>query len=95
MAFLAVAARNATAVGSTSVADSATLLVARRPDRNGVLVDNIHATKDMFVGFDPSLSISNGKLVPAGRSIFLETQADVYAIVGADTGTADAIEYHP
>ncbi len=93
--FLSVGARNWTTVGSTSIADTATLLVARRNDRNGCLVDNIHATKDMFIGPDSSLSTSNGKLVPAGKSIFLETQGDIYAIVGASTGTADAIEYHP
>jgi hypothetical protein len=74
--------------GTKSITTSASLIAAGRARRDAILVQNVHATQDLYLGPDSSVATSTGIKVAAGQSILVPTRADVYGIAsGAATDT--------
>lgn len=76
----------AAAYNNVSIGTSAALIVAASKLRAGVIVQNAHASNDLYIGSDSDVTTSNGLKVAAGESILLPTRAVVYGVAsGAST----------
>jgi hypothetical protein len=74
--------------GTVSVGTSAALIAAARFRRDAVIVQNVHATQDLYVGPDASVATTTGIKIPAGQSFVVPTRGAVYGIAsGAATDT--------
>lgn len=75
--------------GTVSVGAAAVLVVAARFSRNGLVVQNVHATQTLYLGNDSSVTTSTGIQVPAGASAdFPDYAGAVWGIAsGAATDT--------
>lgn len=73
--------------GAATIGTSAAQIVAGNASRNGLVVQNNHATNDLYVGASSGVTTSNGVKVPAGGSIeFSEYVGPVFGIAsGAST----------
>jgi len=75
--------------GSKDVTTSAQLLVAARSFRDAVIIQNVHASNDLYVGPNASVvagsagTANSGIKVAAGESIQIPTRGDVYGIASA------------
>lgn len=77
--------------GAASVGTSASQIVASRSSRNGLVVQNIHASNDLYIGSDSSVTTSTGVKVPAGASI--EFPEYVGAVYGIASGSSTTVRY--
>lgn len=69
--------------GAKSIGTTAVLITAARNARDAVLVQNLHASNDLYVGPDSSVTSSNGIKIAAGESISVPSRGDVYGIGSA------------
>ena len=68
---------------AVSVGSTATLILAAGV-REVVIVQNLHASDAMYVGFDSDVDSTNGTKVAAGASLTLERyRGDIYGIRGS------------
>lgn len=92
---LAKGSRSFSVVPEVTVTVTVGLLVAKRQFRAGVLIQNKSATIDIFIGENNAVTgASDGFRIEAGKSFFLDSQAEVWAITAADTAAVDGLEYH-
>lgn len=76
----------AAAYGNASIGTSAAVVVAASSLRKGIIVQNAHASQDLYLGSDDDVTTSTGLKIAAGESILLPTTAVVYGIAsGAST----------
>jgi hypothetical protein len=70
--------------GAVSISTSATLIHEGDSNVDEVVVQNVHATEDIYVGLDASVTTANGVKIPAGSamSITLRNQS-LYGIAAA------------
>lgn len=73
--------------GTVTIGATAALIKAGRAQRNSILVQNVHASNDLYVGLDASVSTSNGIKIAAGQSMEIyDGGSEVYGIAsGAGT----------
>lgn len=77
--------------GAFSVGSSAAVIVAANNRRESVVIQNTHASQDLYVGTDSSVTNANGLKVPAGQSVeFTSYQGSVY---GYGSGAATTGRY--
>jgi hypothetical protein len=69
--------------GQNTVTTVAEVLVRHRRTRGAVLIQNLHASNDLYVGPDASVTSANGILIPAGVDKAIPTSGPVYAIASA------------
>lgn len=65
--------------GATTIGSGAAVrIVAANAKRDAVSIQNLHASNDLYVGPDSSVTSSTGQKVAAGGSIAPPTRGDVY-----------------
>lgn len=75
------------AYATVSIGTSAAIIKAGRSTRKSVVVQNVHASNDLYVGTDASVATTTGVKLAAGASIeFDDYNGPVYGIAsGAST----------
>ena len=69
---------------AVSIGTSAAVIKAARSSRQSILVQNAHASNDLYVGADSSVTTSNGLKLVAGASLTLDSYTGaVYGIASA------------
>jgi hypothetical protein len=81
--------------GTASIGGTAALLIAARGRREGVFIQNNHATQTLHLGNDANVTTANGLKVAAGGQVNLEGyQGNVYAIGSGAATTVNYFEYY-
>jgi hypothetical protein len=75
------------AYGTKSIGTSAAVIVDGTSLRRGVVIQNVHATQDLYIGSDSSVATTTGLKIIAGASReLLDYSGPVYGIAsGAST----------
>ena len=77
--------------GTISVGAAAAVVVAANNRRESVYIQNTHATQDLYLGYDSSVTDANGFKLAAGQSIEIKShQGPVY---GYGSGAATTGRY--
>lgn len=83
--------------GSKSVTTAAQLLVGARSQRSAVLIQNVHASQNLYVGPDASVvqpggagTANSGIKIGPGESYLVPSRGDVYGIA---TGASTDVRY--
>lgn len=73
--------------GTASVGTSAVLIRSGKSGRDGIIIQNVHATQVVYIGSDASVATTTGLKVAAGSSVTLDFyNGPVYGIAdGAST----------
>lgn len=80
-------------ISQPTCSGAADLLVAARPTRMRLLITNLTAGADAYIGNSNS-DATNGYLLAQGDSLVLETTAALYGFTSAGTATFHVIELH-
>jgi hypothetical protein len=70
--------------GQKTVTVSAAVLIAANEYRRSILIQNLSATNDIYVG-NSNVSTSNSIKIVPGDNITLYTRSAIYAVSSADT----------
>lgn len=73
-----------------SVGAAAQVILAGRGMRTAVLLQNLHATQDLYVGPTSGVSTANGIKIAAGATMTLPFRGTIYGIA---TGAATDVRY--
>lgn len=77
--------------GAISVGSSAAVVVGANNRRESVAIQNTHASQDLYLGFDASVTNASGFKVAAGQSVtFFSYQGAIY---GYGSGAATTGRY--
>lgn len=79
------------AYGNVSIGAAAAVIKAAKSTRRYIYIYNAHASQTLYLGFDSSVTTSNGLPVAAGQSIKLEGYIGV--IYGIGSGAATDTRY--
>lgn len=72
--------------GTVTIGGTAAVVKAGNSRRKAIVVQNVHASQDLYLGDDSSVTTSNGLKVAAGESILVPTTGPIYGIAsGAGT----------
>jgi len=77
--------------GSASVTATATQIIAANTSRKSILVRNILAANDLFIGGSASVTASTGFKIRPLESIYILDQDEIYGICG--TGLTTTARY--
>lgn len=72
--------------GAQSVGTTPIQLLTKQNGRVGALIQNNHASQDVYIGSDANVTSSNGIKVPAGQSVRIAYAGAIWAVAsGAGT----------
>lgn len=72
---------------AVSIGATAAIICAGRSQRDSIVIQNVHASQDLYVGMDNTVTTANSVKVPAGGSIeFTDYNGPVWGI-GSGAGT--------
>lgn len=69
--------------GAKTIGGTAAIIVSGRATRDSVIVQNLHASNDLYVGPDSDVLTTTGIKIAAGESYQVPTRGDVYGIASA------------
>lgn len=70
--------------GTVTIGATAALIKAGRAPRNSILIQNVHASNNLFIGLDSSVTTANGIKIAAGQSMqFTDSGSEIYGIASA------------
>ena len=80
---------------TATIGATAGSIIAGRSGRRSVVVQNLHASNDLYIGDDANVTTSNGVKVAAGQSIsFEEYIGPVYGIASGAGTDVRVLEVH-
>jgi len=76
---------------TVSIGTSAGVIKAANGDRKQITIENVHASNDLYIGGDASVTTANGIKIPAGGTF--TTDAYTGAFYGIASGAATDVRY--